>query len=226
MAAKKTTPLLSRLRGAIRKVRFLLSFDATKWIAISSFKRSSPVPPRPLTFTARPGLLDCTDDYFDARSSFALSSTMSPYSPASTTPSPGPEMSRSTSGASSGDDIDQRAERFIENFYRQLRMERQVSLELNYCREKSLTRSPGITTRLFSSQWIILAFDTAIMNISMKRTSLSAGGGGVKRNSGLIYEETRGALEMFLESVIRDAYTCAEHASRKTVTAMDVVYAL
>ncbi|URE00588.1 hypothetical protein MUK42_19806 [Musa troglodytarum] len=31
---------------------------------------------------------------------------------------------------------------------------------------------------------------------------------------------------MFLESVIRDAYTCAEHASRKTVTAMDVVYAL
>ncbi|URE00586.1 hypothetical protein MUK42_19806 [Musa troglodytarum] len=144
MAAEKTTPLLSRLRGAIRKVRFLLSFDATKWIAISSFKRSSPVPPRPLTFTARPGLLDCTDDYYDARSSFALSSTMSPYSPASTTPSPGPEMSRSTSGASSGDDIDQRAERFIENFYRQLRLERQVSLELSYCREKSLTRSPGI----------------------------------------------------------------------------------
>ncbi|RZR95641.1 hypothetical protein BHM03_00024511 [Ensete ventricosum] len=144
MAAKKTNPLLSRLRGAIHKVRFLLSFDATKWIAISSFKRSSPVPPRLLTFTARPGLLDCTDDYYDARSSFAVSRTMSPCSPASTTASPGPGTSRSISDASSGDDIDQRAERFIDNFYRQLRMERQVSLELSYCREKSLERSPGI----------------------------------------------------------------------------------
>ncbi|RWV98389.1 hypothetical protein GW17_00038770 [Ensete ventricosum] len=144
MAAKKTNPLLSRLRGAIHKVRFLLSFDATKWIAISSFKRSSPVPPRLLTFTARPGLLDCTDDYYDARSSFAVSRTMSPCSPASTTASPGPGTSRSISDASSGDDIDQRAERFIDNFYRQLRMERQVSLELSYCRETSLERSPGI----------------------------------------------------------------------------------
>src|SRR5688572_2094134 len=44
--------------------------------------------------------------------------------------------------------------------------------------------------------------------------------GGVKRISGLIYEETRGVLKSFLEHVIR------EHARRKTVTAMDVVYAL
>merc|ERR1711963_1159761 len=39
--------------------------------------------------------------------------------------------------------------------------------------------------------------------------------GGVKRISGLIYEETRGVLKVFLE-----------HVKRKTVTAMDVVYAL
>ena len=65
--------------------------------------------------------------------------------------------------------------------------------------------------------------------------------GGVKRISGLIYEETRGVLkvivqleyvflpscsEVFLENVIRDAVTYTEHAKRKTVTAMDVVYAL
>ena len=71
--------------------------------------------------------------------------------------------------------------------------------------------------------------------------------GGVKRISGLIYEETRGVLKVFLEngapprrrtvqpglrsprlspSVIRDAVTYTEHARRKTVTAMDVVYAL
>ncbi|XP_015678129.1 histone H4-like isoform X1 [Protobothrops mucrosquamatus] len=51
--------------------------------------------------------------------------------------------------------------------------------------------------------------------------------GGVKRISGLIYEETRGVLllKVFLENVIRDAVTYTEHAKRKTVTAMDV-YAL
>ncbi|ODM86661.1 Histone H4 [Orchesella cincta] len=42
--------------------------------------------------------------------------------------------------------------------------------------------------------------------------------GGVKRISGLIYEETR--------EFSKDAVTYTEHAKRKTVTAMDVVYAL
>uniref|UniRef100_A0A8C2WQ10 Histone H4 n=1 Tax=Cyclopterus lumpus TaxID=8103 RepID=A0A8C2WQ10_CYCLU len=37
---------------------------------------------------------------------------------------------------------------------------------------------------------------------------------------------TRGVLKVFLENVIRDAVTYTEHAKRKTVTAMDVVYAL
>ena len=50
--------------------------------------------------------------------------------------------------------------------------------------------------------------------------------GGVKRISGLIYEETRGVLKVFLENVIRDAITYTEHAKRMTVTAADVIYAL
>ena len=67
--------------------------------------------------------------------------------------------------------------------------------------------------------------------------------GGVKRISGLIYEETRAVLKNFLEGVrshpfyiilssltsfqvIRDSVTYTEHAKRKTVTALDVVYAL
>lgn len=50
--------------------------------------------------------------------------------------------------------------------------------------------------------------------------------GGVKRISGLTYEETRGVLKVFLEQVIGDAVTYADHARRKTVSAMDVVYAL
>ncbi|CAK8539002.1 unnamed protein product [Lathyrus sativus] len=50
--------------------------------------------------------------------------------------------------------------------------------------------------------------------------------GGVKRISGLIYEESRGVLRLFLEKIIQDAVAYTEHARRKTVTAMDVVYAL
>jgi histone H3/H4 len=59
----------------------------------------------------------------------------------------------------------------------------------------------------------------------------------------MIYEETRGVLKVrphhlsntwaitdrsqtFLEGVIRDAVTYTEHAKRKTVTSLDVVYAL
>ena len=50
--------------------------------------------------------------------------------------------------------------------------------------------------------------------------------GGVKRISGLMYEETRGVLKTFLENVAKDSVTYTEHARRKTVTALDVVYAL
>ncbi|XP_050370200.1 uncharacterized protein LOC126788270 [Argentina anserina] len=50
--------------------------------------------------------------------------------------------------------------------------------------------------------------------------------GGVYHISSLIYEETRGVLKIFLENVIRDAVTYTEHACRKTVTAMEVFYAL
>merc|ERR1712243_513032 len=50
--------------------------------------------------------------------------------------------------------------------------------------------------------------------------------GGVKRISSMIYDEVRQVLKSFLESVVRDSVTYTEHAQRKTVTAMDVVYAL
>ena len=50
--------------------------------------------------------------------------------------------------------------------------------------------------------------------------------GGVKRISGLMYEETRGVLKFFLENVIRKSVTHMEHARRKTVTVMDVALAL
>ena len=50
--------------------------------------------------------------------------------------------------------------------------------------------------------------------------------GGVKRISGLVYEETRSVLRDFLEKIIRDAVTYTEHGRRKTVSPMDIVCAL
>ena len=50
--------------------------------------------------------------------------------------------------------------------------------------------------------------------------------GGVKRISATIYDETRGIVKTFLESVIRDAIVYTEHAQRKTVTSIDIVHAL
>ena len=50
--------------------------------------------------------------------------------------------------------------------------------------------------------------------------------GGVKRISFLVYDETRATLKSFLEKVVSDTVTYTEHAKRKTVTALDVVYAL
>ncbi|KAE9385034.1 hypothetical protein BT96DRAFT_960811 [Gymnopus androsaceus JB14] len=47
--------------------------------------------------------------------------------------------------------------------------------------------------------------------------------GGVKRISGLIYKETRGVLKIF---VMRDSVTLSTLIGTKTVTALDVVYAL
>jgi len=50
--------------------------------------------------------------------------------------------------------------------------------------------------------------------------------GGVKRISGVVYEETRSVLKTFLEGIIRDAVCYTDHSRRKTVSASDVVYAL
>ena len=50
--------------------------------------------------------------------------------------------------------------------------------------------------------------------------------GGVKRISGLIYEEVRTVLKHFLDGAVRDSIAFTECGKRKTVTALDVVYAL
>ena len=50
--------------------------------------------------------------------------------------------------------------------------------------------------------------------------------GGVKRISVNIYEEVQGILKFFLEYVILDVITYCDYNNRKTVTTMDVIFAL
>jgi histone H4 len=50
--------------------------------------------------------------------------------------------------------------------------------------------------------------------------------GGIKRISGLYYDETRGITKAWLEMILKDALVYTEHAKRKTLTAGDVFYAL
>ncbi len=66
----------------------------------------------------------------------------------------------------------------------------------------------------------------AIQGITKPAIRRLARRGGVKRISGVVYEEMRGVLQVFLENVLRDTVAYVEHARRMTVTAFDVVYAL
>merc|ERR1712048_406298 len=65
-----------------------------------------------------------------------------------------------------------------------------------------------------------------IMGVTKPAIRRLARRGGVKRISSLVYDESRLVLRSFLESVVKDAVCYTEHAKRKTVTAIDVVYAL
>ncbi|XP_055521028.1 uncharacterized protein LOC129715188 [Leucoraja erinacea] len=111
------------------------------------------------------------------------------------------------------------------------------SVELEYERKLSVTLSPPLpASHSLRKGGKGLGKDRAKRHRKVLRDNIQgitkpairrlARRGGVKRISGLIYEEIRVVLKDFLVNVIRDAVTYTEHAKRKTVTAMDVVYAL
>ena len=62
-----------------------------------------------------------------------------------------------------------------------------------------------------------------ISRVEIRRLARQA---GVKRIHGMVYEYCREILKNFLRAVIADAASYAEYARRRTVNAMDVVYAL
>ncbi|KAH8504048.1 hypothetical protein Peur_046375 [Populus x canadensis] len=115
------------LKRAVKKINFLLSFNFRKWrlasilcIASSSSSRRT----RRLSFNDRIGLHGAIED---------VESDHQKYKPVRT-------FERVRSYGSSDEDIDKRAEIFINNFRQQLLMERQVSLQLRYYRGNSFGR--------------------------------------------------------------------------------------
>ncbi|KAK3221412.1 hypothetical protein Dsin_008437 [Dipteronia sinensis] len=122
---KTNCSVLSRLRTAVKKVKFLLNFNLNRWRIASMLGGSASN--RHLSFNDRPGLTACTDDteaYHDSPNSYRGS----------------PSLHRTISYPSE-DDIDKRAEMFIANFHKQLQIERQISLQLRYCRGNSFEYS-------------------------------------------------------------------------------------
>lgn len=118
MAKSKDGSLLNRLRQAVNKVKFVLSFKINGlWDLVTMLGSSSSSSSLRLSFSDRPGL---TAAFTENEQDSTGSSRGALYRTGSYDPS-------------SDEDIDSKAEMFIANFYKQLKIERQISLELKYC---------------------------------------------------------------------------------------------
>ena len=84
----------------------------------------------------------------------------------------------------------------------------------------------GKSAKSYGAKRVKRTTKDVILGITKPAIRRLARRGGVKRISALIYDETRFVIRSFLENVIKDAIVYTEHARRKTVTAMDVVYSL
>lgn len=134
MMGKERWSLLGRLRKAVKKIRFLLNFDMNRWKLVSMIGSTSSLSnKRRLSFNDRAGLRACMDTDDDDSVNFYSSAGSSSSRGIKT----GGRLQRTISYPSDEDDIDKRAENFIANFYKQLQLERQISLELRYARENS-----------------------------------------------------------------------------------------
>jgi hypothetical protein len=116
---KQNKSLLSRLRIAVQKVKLLISSTILNhtWNAAKMLRDSS-LNKRQISFNDH-GLMVCSSDETDSEESV----------------SPSQPCLQRTISFPSDDDINKRAEMFIANFRRQLRLERQISLQLRYCKE-------------------------------------------------------------------------------------------
>ncbi|GLT49285.1 hypothetical protein SLA2020_228520 [Shorea laevis] len=119
MGRQKNRPVLSHLKKVMKKLNSLIRLTRTKWRVASILRRASFR--RCLCFNHSPSLQDCIGvgegGSDEKRSPVRVLQRITSFAP--------------------DDDIDRRAEVFISNFHHRLLLERQVSLELSYCRTSS-----------------------------------------------------------------------------------------
>ncbi|KAG9149427.1 hypothetical protein Leryth_003390 [Lithospermum erythrorhizon] len=126
--------LLARLRRAVKKIKILLNYNFNiRWSLASSFGKSRKV----LSFNDRPGLRLCIDEDQNNSENNNNDSHHEYYQRSISSPL----LSTSSSFSSDEEDIDKKSELFIANFRKHLLLERQISLELRYARERSFSSS-------------------------------------------------------------------------------------
>ena len=84
----------------------------------------------------------------------------------------------------------------------------------------------GGKPRRFSKKPTDAGDSSCLERISKNEIRRLARRGGVKRINAMVYDEVRRSLKDFLSEVIGTSIVYMDHAGRRTVTAMDVVYAL
>uniref|UniRef100_A0A7N0RG47 DUF761 domain-containing protein n=1 Tax=Kalanchoe fedtschenkoi TaxID=63787 RepID=A0A7N0RG47_KALFE len=145
--ARDNWSLISRLKRAVKKINFIIKFNVVNRFKIASIlgrsRSSSSAKPRRLSFNDRPGLKAAAHFYCSSDEDEGVAAS-SYYASARSSSSRGSSSSRElhrTTSCPASEDVDKRADAFIANFYRQLRMERQVSLQLRYGRGNSFDSS-------------------------------------------------------------------------------------
>ncbi|KAL1823307.1 hypothetical protein ACET3Z_010085 [Daucus carota] len=117
--------MLNRLRNAVKKVKFLLNLSLYRFqLASILSNKASSSRRRTLSLNDRQGFRAYADD------NLMIENSAVPSSDRRLSTSSSSRRIERMNSCSSEDDIDKRAELFINNFKRQLLMERQVSLQL------------------------------------------------------------------------------------------------
>lgn len=120
----KNWTVFRKLNRAVNKIAFLLNFHVHQWRIASILSANSHHRSRSLSFNDRTGLRDFNDQNcgikcYQRTRSYARNDY---------------------EDEEEEEDVDKRAERFISNFHRQLRYERQISMDLRYCRGKTFDK--------------------------------------------------------------------------------------
>ncbi|GAB2291479.1 hypothetical protein Dimus_025734 [Dionaea muscipula] len=154
-------PMLGRLKRAVKKLSILLAINSdhtnrSSWRLASIIQAVVPIrkPNRQLSFDDRPGLI-AYSEIRDSNSVVDGAGEGASSSPGTddqslqrtvSSPISNQHLVQRTLSFPMEDDIDKRAEMFIADFYNQLRLQRQISLQLPYRRADSFDSSLSPTS--------------------------------------------------------------------------------